>query len=129
MVTLPGAMPQAQVRERMYRAAVFALPSVVATDGNRDGIPVALMEAMATGIPVVSTPVSGIPELVKSGWSGLLAEPGDAEGLASQIEAILDDPDRAAQMAAHARETIEQHFDADREAAKLLASFKSALAR
>ena len=129
IVSLPGAMPQEQVRERLYRASVFALPSVVAIDGNRDGIPVALMEAMAVGTPVVSTPVSGIPELVRSGWNGLLAEPGNAADLARQLELLMDDPGRAAQLAANARATIEEHFDADREAAKLLASFRAAVGR
>lgn len=128
IVSLPGAMPQEAVREKLYRAAVFALPSVVAANGNRDGIPVALMEAMAAGTPVVSTPVSGIPELVRTGWNGLLAEPGDATALASHLELLMDDPAGAARLAVNARATIEEHFDSDREAAKLLALFRTAVA-
>src|SRR6185436_14979892 len=63
-VHLVGALPEADVRAALYGAAIFALPSVVAPSGDRDGIPVSLMEAMAAGTPVVSTRVSGIPELV-----------------------------------------------------------------
>jgi colanic acid/amylovoran biosynthesis glycosyltransferase len=129
LVSLPGAMPQDEVRARLRRAAVFAMPSVVAADGNRDGIPVALMEAMAVGTPVVSTTVSGIPELVRSGWSGLLCEPGDAAALAAHFETLFDDPERGACLAANARATIEEQFDSEREAEKLLDALRAAAVR
>jgi glycosyltransferase involved in cell wall biosynthesis len=121
-VKLIGACPQAQVLEQLYAASVFVLASVVAADGNRDGIPVALMEAMACGAPVVSTRVSGIPELVEDGVCGLLAEPGDPSDLARCIEQQLHDADRARAMAVAARFRIETDFDAAREAGKLHAA-------
>jgi glycosyltransferase involved in cell wall biosynthesis len=65
---------------------------VQTVDGNQDGIPVALMEAMALGLPVITTRVSGIPELVVDGVSGLLVAPGDAGALAEAIERLLKDP-------------------------------------
>ena len=105
---------------------MFVLPSVVTSRGDRDGIPVALMEAMAVGLPVVSTRVSGIPELVVHGRSGLLADPGDARGLARCVEQLIADPVAARQMAVEARRTVEREFDIAAEARKLLSAFQGA---
>lgn len=123
-VILLGARKQEEVRAYLARAAVFALPSVVTASGDRDGIPVALMEAMAVGVPVVSTRVSGIPELVDHGVSGLLAEPGDAEQLADCIERLIADPTLARAMAGMARHTVEREFDVAIEAGKLFAAIE-----
>lgn len=122
-VQLLGACKQEQVREALNEASLFALACVVTPQGDRDGIPVALMEAMACGTPVVSTRVSGIPELIEHGVGGLLAEPGDARELARCIEGVLASPGRAQQMARAAREKIERDFDVSTEARKLHASF------
>ncbi|MBS0582361.1 MAG: glycosyltransferase [Proteobacteria bacterium] len=126
-VELAGARPQADVRAALYAAQVFALPSVVAADGNRDGIPVALMEAMAAGAPSVSTTVSGIPELIEHGQSGLLVAAGDARALADALARVLDDHALADTLASTARARIERDFDASREAHKLLALFGGAV--
>jgi glycosyltransferase involved in cell wall biosynthesis len=91
-VRLLGALSQNQVRAALISAQLFVLPSVQTVDGNQDGIPVALMEAMALGLPVITTRVSGIPELVVDGVSGLLVAPGDAGALAEAIERLLKDP-------------------------------------
>jgi colanic acid/amylovoran biosynthesis glycosyltransferase len=123
-VILHGARKQEEVRAYLAQAGVFALPSVVTASGDRDGIPVALMEAMAMGVPVVSTRVSGIPELVEHGVSGLLAEPGDAEQLAHCIERLIAEPASARQMADMARHTVEREFDAAVEAGKLLSAIE-----
>jgi colanic acid/amylovoran biosynthesis glycosyltransferase len=122
-VSLLGARPQEEVRGYLDRASVFVLPSVVTARGDRDGIPVALMEAMAVGLPVVSTRVSGIPELVEHGESGLLAEPRDAVGLARCIEHMLADPSAARRMAQRARATVERDFDVATETRKLRDAF------
>jgi colanic acid/amylovoran biosynthesis glycosyltransferase len=127
-VTLLGARKQEEVRGWLARASMFILPSVVTSRGDRDGIPVALMEAMAVGLPVVSTRVSGIPELIEHGRSGLLSEPGDAQGLAHCVEQLLSDPAAARDMAILARRKVEQEFDIATEAAKLLAAITSARA-
>ncbi|AZO77303.1 MULTISPECIES: glycosyltransferase [unclassified Bosea (in: a-proteobacteria)] len=123
-VILLGALKQEQVRAYLAQAGVFALPSVVTASGDRDGIPVALMEAMAVGVPVVSTRVSGIPELVEHGSSGLLAEPGDARELAHCIERLIADPVSARAMAGMARRTVEREFDVAVEAGKLLSAIE-----
>ena len=121
-VRLLGACKQEQVREQLHAASAFVLPSVVTPRGDRDGIPVALMEAMACGTPVVSTLVSGIPELVEHGVSGLLAPPGDAQQLAACIERVLLAPDEARRMAEQARRKVEAEFDIAIEARKLHAA-------
>ena len=126
-VELVGARPQAEVRAALYAAHVFALPSVVAPDGNRDGIPVALMEAMAAGTPSVSTFVSGIPELIEPDRSGLLVPPGNVAALANALARLLDDAALCDALATEARRKVEREFDAEREAKKLLALFEGAL--
>ena len=82
-----GAVSPERVREELSRAQLFVLPCKVARNGDLDGIPVALMEAMAAGVPVVSTRLSGIPELIEDGVNGWLAEPGDARSLADVLAA------------------------------------------
>jgi colanic acid/amylovoran biosynthesis glycosyltransferase len=126
-VELVGARPQAEVRAALYAAHVFALPSVVAPDGNRDGIPVALMEAMAAGTPSISTFVSGIPELIEPDRSGLLVPPGHVAALANAIARLLDDAALCDALAAEARRKVEREFDAEREAKKLLVLMEGAL--
>jgi len=125
-VTLLGARKQEEVRGWLARAGMFVLPSVVTSRGDRDGIPVALMEAMAVGLPVVSTRVSGIPELIEHGRSGLLAEPGDAQGLAHCVEQLLSDPLAGREMALRARQKVEREFDVATEARKLLEAILAA---
>ncbi|MBL8331299.1 MAG: glycosyltransferase [Rubrivivax sp.] len=122
-VQLLGACPQEQVREALYASSVFVLPSVVTPQGDRDGIPVALMEAMACGVPVVSTRVSGIPELVEHGIGGLLAHPADAADLVRCIESLLAAPELGRRLAYAARRKVERDFDVAQEARKLHAAF------
>lgn len=118
-VVLLGARQQEEVRTLLYRACAFVLPSVVTPTGDRDGIPVALMEAMSAGLPVVSTQVSGIPELVIDGDTGLTAPERDAATLALRIEQLLADPALRQRLAQRARALVEAQFDIDIEAGKL----------
>ncbi len=124
--TLPGAQPGEAVRALLASAQVFVLPSRVTPEGDRDGIPVALMEAMAAGTPVVSTTVSGIPELIESGTHGLLVPADEPAALADAVQSQLTHPQQAAQMARAGRERIEQSFDVAVESARLLEAFKAA---
>jgi len=119
VVHLLGAMEQADVMKALTSADVFVLPCVTEKTGLRDGIPVSLMEAMALEIPVVSTKVSGIPELVKDG-AGILVEPRDVEALAMAIESIfmLRDEERE-EMGRRARAIVEEEFNLTREVQKL----------
>lgn len=113
-----GAIGHRDVDAWLRGLDLFVLACRADADGDMDGIPVALMEAMSQGVPVVSTRLSGIPELVVHGVTGLLAEPGDAAGLATQIASLLDSPPlgvRLARLAAgHVREEFGQAVNLDR---------------
>jgi len=119
-VVLTGAEPPERVRERLAGADVFVLPCTVAANGDLDGIPISLMEAMAAGVPVVSTRLSGIPELVEDGEEGLLVEPDDADAIAAAVARLLDAPDLAARLARAARRKVERRHDL-RESVRRLA--------
>jgi len=125
-VRLLGVMSQDEVRRRIQEAEIFALPSIPDRNGNMDGIPVALMEAMALGTPVISTRVSGIPELIEHQQTGWMCEPKDVDGLASGLEMLLSDADLRDRLAAAARKRIEDDFDCRKEAGKLLQLFEAA---
>lgn len=109
-VHLIGPRSQEEVTRMMAEASLFVLPSIVAPDGQMEGIPVALMEAMATGRAVVSTTISGIPELVVHGVSGLLVPPANARALANAIRELLADPERARRMGERGREKVRAEF-------------------
>ena len=95
-VVLLGERSEGETLAWTARARVAALACVVAADGDEDGIPVALLEAMAAGVPVVSTTVGGIPELLDGGRAGLLVAPGDPVGFAAALGRLLDDEALAA---------------------------------
>ena len=86
-----GAVDAAAVAAALSRATVFALPCRIAADGDHDGLPVALVEALAAGVPVVTTPVAGIPEVVEDGRSGLLVPVDDPDALAGAVDRLLGD--------------------------------------
>ena len=90
-VALSGAKPQREIRQRLAVASVFVLPSVVDAQGGMDNLPTVIMEAMAAGLPVISTDVAGIPEMVVQNETGFLVGPGDAVRLAGAIEKVIDD--------------------------------------
>ncbi|TIU75982.1 MAG: colanic acid biosynthesis glycosyltransferase WcaL, partial [Mesorhizobium sp.] len=87
-----GPRPHAEVKQRLRDAHVFVLPSVSAHNGDLEGIPVALMEAMAAGLTVVSTYHSGIPELIEDGKTGFLAPERDVAALAGKLVWVADNP-------------------------------------
>ena len=121
IVTLEGALPQSEVRRLAAESDLFVLACVVAADGDRDGIPVALAEAMAVGLPVVSTDVVGVSELVQSG-TGVLAEPGDASSLADAIESVLNGD--MEMMGIAGRDVVVAQFDLRAGVARLLELFQ-----
>jgi glycosyltransferase involved in cell wall biosynthesis len=118
-----GALRRSQVATLVGEADVLALASVPTRDGRREGIPVALMEAMACGLPVVSSAIGGIPELVESDRTGILAPPRDALKLASALETLAGDPELRNRMGAAGREKVLREFNLQRNAEKLLECF------
>jgi len=104
-VTLTGSLTQAGVRAELARADAFVLPSLA------EGIPVVLMEAMASYVPCISTPVNGIPELIEHGHTGLLATPGDVDSLVTQLTALCTNAELRQRMALAAYAKVSQHFD------------------
>ena len=91
LIQLPGPKPQHQLRERLAAANVFVLPSVPEAEGGMDNLPTVIMEAMATGLPVVSTRIGGIPEMVIDNETGFLVRPDDPVLLADAIEKVIND--------------------------------------
>jgi colanic acid/amylovoran biosynthesis glycosyltransferase len=123
VVTLHGALPQEEVRRIVRGAAVFAAPCVVAEDGNRDGLPTVVLEAMALGTPCVATPVTGIPEVVTDGVTGLLVPERDPAALAAALARVLDHPELAGSLTKAARSLIEAEFDARHQARAVAEGF------
>ena len=111
VVTLVGPVSQEIVRDEIAAAAVLAAPCIVGVDGNRDGLPTVLLEAMALGTPCVATDVTGIPEVVKDGRTGLAVAQHDPAALACALGRLLDDTDLRVRLATAARTLIEQRFN------------------
>jgi glycosyltransferase involved in cell wall biosynthesis len=121
-VRFRGAVAQPEVADVLARADVFALPSVISPDGDREGIPNALIEAMAAGLPAVSTYHSGVPELIEDGRTGFLAQPGDVDDLRAALVRALSEPDPAPRAEA-ARAVVEAEFNSHRSARRLVELF------
>lgn len=115
-VRLLGPLPQERVIERIQGAAVLAAPCIVGSDGNADGLPTVLLEAMALGTPCVSTDVTGIPEALHDGETGLMAPQNNPDKLAAAIGRLLDDADLRVRLAGAARQLVENEFDIRRNA-------------
>lgn len=110
-VVLEGAKRRAEVVHRLQQADVAVLASVQTRSGSREGVPVALMEAMACGCAVVASRLSGIPELVEDGLTGLLVEPGDPHALSEALERLQRDSIERRAMGAAGRTRVEAEYD------------------
>jgi colanic acid/amylovoran biosynthesis glycosyltransferase len=119
-VHLVGALPQHEVAALMGKSDIFVFPSIVATDGQMDGIPVSLMEAMAAGKPVIASSISGIPELVHHEVSGLLVDAAHPERVAQAITRLVRDPALRERMGAAGRQKVRHAFDVRRNVAALI---------
>lgn len=119
VVEMAGPRPQAEIKGEIQSASAFAAPCITSSDGDRDGLPTVLLEAMALGTPCVSTDVTGIPEVIKDGETGLMAAQNDPASLADALEMLLDDSNLRVRLAENARAVIEDDFDVKRNAAKL----------
>lgn len=115
-----GAQNNATVREALMHADAAVLPCIVASDGERDGIPIFFVEAMALGVPVVTTPISGIPELVRDGDTGFLHATSDVQALADKLATVLRDPILAQAVGARGRDEVHSTLDVHASATQLI---------
>lgn len=117
LVSFVGYKSQSEVAEALAATDIFVLPSFA------EGVPVVLMEALAAQVPVVTTQIAGVPELVEHGTSGQLVPPGDRDALTQALNALLSDPDLRRQMGAAGRAKVMADYTIATEAAKLSALF------
>ncbi|HVS33357.1 MAG TPA: glycosyltransferase [Thermoanaerobaculia bacterium] len=123
-VRLTGALPQHEVARLLAECDIFVLPSVIAYNGQMDGIPISLMEAMAAGKPVVASAISGIPELVVHEDSGLLVDSTHPERIASSIRRLIEDPALREAMGRAGQKRVRERFDVRHSAARMIELFE-----
>jgi len=123
-VTLVGSVPFDEVKKKYLGADIFALACVKDARGDVDGLPNVILEASLSGLPVVSTIVSGVPEGVKNGETGFLVEEKNVDALADALEKLLLDADLRRQMGERGKEFVSQNFDLRKNVAKLAALFE-----
>ena len=119
-VELPGPRPQHEIRKYLAAGTVFVLPSVIDPEGGMDNLPTVIMEAMATGLPVISTAIGGIPEMVIDNETGLLVSAGDADGLADAIEKVIVDLSLARRLGENGYRRTVQLFSIEKNVRELL---------
>ena len=124
-VQLPGPKPQHELRARLANASVFVLPSVPEPEGGMDNLPTVIMEAMATGLPVVSTRVGGIPEMVIDNQTGFLVQPEDAVALAGAIEKVTNDRSLGQRLGRAGYERAQKLFSIEKNVRELCALLSS----
>lgn len=124
MLSLLGPRPQQEIIERVRAAAIFVAPCIQANDGDRDGLPTVLLEAMALGTPSIATDVTGIPEIIQDEITGLLVPQNNAKALAMSMMRLLQNPELGEHMARSARRLIETEFNIHNNATQLREAFK-----
>ncbi|HZE12706.1 MAG TPA: glycosyltransferase family 4 protein [Chthoniobacterales bacterium] len=122
-VTLTGPQTQIEITKRLAHTTIFALPCTHEAGGGMDNLPTVIMEAMAAGLPVISTPLAGIPEMVENGANGELVPERDPAALALAIEKLLDDPERARRLGERGRQIAQEKFSIEASARLLLELF------
>ncbi len=127
LVSLVGPQTQGEIVERLSVATVFCLPCVVEQGGGMDNLPTAIVEAMAAALPVVSTPIAGIPEMVMNEVSGLLVPPGDAGALANALEKIIRDKELARRFGESGRKRAREIFSIEASVSSLMDLFRGLL--
>ena len=123
-VHLLGAKPQREITKHLAAGTAFVLPSVVGTDGGMDNLPTVIMEAMATGLPVISTPIGGIPEMVVENETGILVPPHDAGALARAIEKAVIDLSFARRLGEQGRKRASELFSIEKNVRSLIRIFE-----
>ncbi|MGA0869606.1 MAG: glycosyltransferase family 4 protein, partial [Planctomycetota bacterium] len=128
-VEFVGARTQDEARAHMGRATLMVLPCIIGDDGNRDALPTVLLEAMASGLPSVSTPVVGVGEILGAEEGGLLVPQRDPDAVAAAVATLLDDPTRRERLAVDGRARAERLFAVERNVAVLRSAFEAGAPR
>ncbi len=128
-VDFPGFLSSEELRDLYHQSHIFIHPSRITADQNQEGIPNAMLEAMATALPVVATLHGGIPEAVKQGETGLLVEERDREGLLEQVKCLLEDNDYRQRMGRAAGESMRADFEQSAQVARLEGYYQELLDR
>ncbi len=118
-VSFPGFLSQSSLRDLFYRSHIFLHPSETSADGNQEGVPNSMLEAMASGLPVLATEHGGIPEAIESGKNGLLVPEGDHATFGAKLFELTGEPQRLTDLARRAAETIAREFDLVAQVTKL----------
>ena len=121
-VKLLGPKPQHEIAEHLAMGTVFVLPSLIDASGGMDNLPTVIMEAMATGLPVISTPIGGIPEMVVQNETGVLVPAGDSSALASAIERVIADLSLARRLGENGYKRANELFSIEKNVRELLAT-------
>lgn len=122
-ITFAGALTIDEVMSLMQTSTLFCLPCVTAPDNNVDALPTVLLESLASGLPSISTTVSGIPEIIDSGTDGVLVSPNDPQALSAQLACLLESPELRTRLATKGREKAEKKFDLSQNAGTLFEMF------
>jgi len=127
VVIFKGSITNEEVFKYMRKASVFLHPSVIAKDGDRDGIPTSMIEAMYLKVPVISSKISGIPELVDDRVNGILTDPGDVNQIAEALKKLLNNKKLREKMGEKGREKVEKEFNIEKNVNKLVENWESTL--
>ena len=122
-VFLSGMKPQSYIFEMFNKARMFVLPCVISRNGDRDGIPNVMIEALALRTPVISTTVSGVPEIIINNITGIAVEPRNAQQVAEAIIELLNNPDAAKTFVKNGRDLVEEKFDIKKNIKELVEIF------
>lgn len=127
-ITMPGFVPNDQLTRYLTQYSMLVVPSVIHTNGDRDGIPNVIMEALSVGMPVIATDVCGISEVIRDGETGLLVDQRDPAALASAIRKMLADPVKARLMGQQGQELVRKMFDRTANIRQLIGLYKKVAA-
>jgi glycosyltransferase involved in cell wall biosynthesis len=119
LVDIVGYVSMSELKEWYYKSSVFVMPSVISDHGETDGLPTVLIEACATGLPVIGSRIAGIPEIIRDGRNGFLVAPNDASSLADRLQFLLEHKEVREQMGIVGRSVVEQEFDLRRNVSRM----------